>query len=84
MKIIEIKTYSDLQQYGKYVLVNGIDENQYAIRGWHVCEMNDLEDGVEFIEKGNFYWLTEKGTHITQVTHWMELPNLNETYGGNK
>jgi hypothetical protein len=28
--------------------------------------------------------LTEKGTHITQVTHWMELPNLNETYGGNK
>ena len=85
MKIIEIKTLKDLPPYGKYVLVNGIDEKQYGTRQWHVCEMNDLEDGVEFEENGSFHWLTEKGTRITQVAHWAELPSLTkETYGYDK
>jgi len=74
-KITEIKTHNDLPKYGMYVLVNGIDENQYGLRKWHVCEMNDLEDGIEFQENGNFHWLTERGIRITQVTHWCELPN---------
>lgn len=77
MTITEIKTHGDLPPYGKYVLVNGIDEKMYGTRRWHACEMNDLEDGVEFKENGNFHWLTEKGIRITQVTHWAELPNVN-------
>jgi hypothetical protein len=72
----KIETYADLPPYGKYVLVSGIDKKQYGIRRWHVCEMNDLEDGVEFRENGNFLWLTEKGTKIEDVTHWCELPAL--------
>lgn len=72
----KIETYADLPPYGKYVLVSGIDKKQYGIRRWHVCEMNDLEDGVEFKENGNFFWLTEKGTKIEDVTHWCELPTL--------
>lgn len=76
MKVKEIKKYADLPKYGTYVAVSGIDEKQYGTRQWHICEMNDLEDGMEFQENGSFYWLTEKGTNITQVTHWFELPNL--------
>lgn len=72
----KIETYADLPPYGKYVLVSGIDKKQYGTRRWHVCEMNDLEDGVEFKENGNFLWLTEKGTKIEDVTHWCELPTL--------
>lgn len=74
LSINKIETGADLPPYGKYVLVNGIDNKQYGIRRWHVCEMNDLEDGVEFKESGNFLWLTEKGTKIEDVTHWCELP----------
>jgi hypothetical protein len=76
MKIVTIKTNKDLPEYGKYVLVNGVDQSQYGIRRWHVCEMNDLEDGVEFKENGYFMWLTEKGTKIEDVTCWCELPNI--------
>jgi hypothetical protein len=76
MKINEIGHNKNLPPYGLYVVVSGIDEKQYGIRRWHVCEMNDLEDGMEFKENGNFYWLTEKGTNITSVTHWFELPNI--------
>lgn len=49
---------------------------QYDIRRWHVCEMNDLEDGLDYIDKGQFFWLTEKGTKIEDVTLWCELPTL--------
>lgn len=76
MEVKKIKKYKDLPKYGTYVAVSGVDEEQYGIRRWHICEMNDLEDGMEFKESGMFYWLTEKGTSITQVTHWFELPNL--------
>jgi hypothetical protein len=72
----KIETYADLPEYGKYVLVSGIDKMQYNIRRWHVCEINDLEDGLDFKENGNFLWLTEKGTKIEEVTHWSELPTL--------
>ena len=47
---------------------------QNNIRRWHVCEMNDLEDGMDFEKNGNFLWLTERGTKIEEVTHWFELP----------
>lgn len=72
----KIETYADLPEYGKYVLVSGIDNKQYGVREWHVCEMNDLEDGMDFREKSQFFWLTEKGTKIEDVTYWCELPSL--------
>ena len=72
----KIETYADLPEYGKYVLVSGIDKKQYDVRRWHVCEMNDLEDGLDYRDKGQFFWLTEKGTKIEDVTHWCELPTL--------
>ena len=73
--IRKIESDDDLPEYGKYVLVYGIDEKQYGIRRWHVCEMDDLEGGFDFKENGEFYWLTENGTKIDEVTHWTELPN---------
>ena len=76
MNLTEIKKFSDLPNYGEYVLVNGVDKKQYGLRAWHVCEMNDLEDGMDFMEDGSFYWLTENGTKITDVTHWCKLPTL--------
>jgi hypothetical protein len=72
----KIETCADLPPYGKYVLVSGIDKKQYGTRQWHVCEMNDLEDGMDFKENCQFFWLTEKGTKIEEVTHWCELPAL--------
>jgi len=72
----KIETYTDLPPYGKYVLVSGIDKKQYETRQWHVCEMNDLEDGMDFKENGQFFWLTENGTKIEDVTYWCELPKL--------
>jgi len=75
MKINKILIYSDLPKYGEFVLVSGIDKKTYGIRRWHVCEINDLEDGMDFKEHGIFYWLTENGTKIEDVTHWCELPN---------
>ena len=72
----KIETYGDLPEYGKYVLVSGIDKQMYDTRRWHVCEMNDLEDGLDFRDKGQFFWLTENGTKIEEVTHWCELPPL--------
>ena len=72
----KIETYADLPEYGSYVLVSGIDKKQYGVRRWHVCEMNDLEDGLDYRGKGQFFWLTEKGTMIEEVTHWCELPTL--------
>lgn len=74
--IKKIESYDDLPEYGKYVLVNGIDNKTYGVRRWHVCEMNDLEDGMDFKEKGQFFWLTENGTKIEDVTHWCETPSL--------
>lgn len=70
----EIKVYNDLPEYGKYVLVYGICTT-YCEYGFHVCEMNDLEDGMDFNSKGEFFWLTESGEEINKVTHWMELPD---------
>lgn len=71
-----IEKYSDLPEYGKYVLVLGTDKNMYDIINYHVCEMNDLEDGVDFAKSGKFYWLTESGRKIEDVTHWAELPKI--------
>lgn len=39
--------------------------------------MNDLEDGIDYKHNGHFYWLTENGTKIEEVTHWCDLPILN-------
>jgi hypothetical protein len=77
MKINKIEKFEDLPEYGKFVLVSGIDKKTYNQREWHVCEMDDLEDGMDFYSKGEFLWLTENGTKIEDVTHWCELPNLN-------
>lgn len=79
LKIHKIETMGDLPPFGRYVLVKGTDEKQYGIKRWHVCEMNDLEDGMEFKENGKFIWLTESGRQITDVTEWCELPSLDET-----
>jgi len=72
----KIKEFQDLPEYGKYVLVSGIDKKMYGERKFHVCEMNDLEDGMDFQENGQFYWLTENGTKISEVTHWKEIEEL--------
>lgn len=76
MKLKEIKTRADLPEYGKYFLVVGTDKGQYNTRRFHVCVMDDLEDGIDYRENGFFYWLTEKGTKIEDVTHYAELPEL--------
>lgn len=65
-----------LPQFGKYVLVLGTDNSMYGIENSHVCCMDDLEDGVEFSETGNFYWLTEAGRKIDNVRLWSDLPNV--------
>jgi len=63
-----------LPEYGKFILVIGTDDKQYGIERCHVCEMNDLEDGIEFKQTRQFYWLTESGRKIDKVTHWQQLP----------
>ena len=67
--MIEIKEFKDLPEYGKYVLVYGVDSQNYGSKEFHVCEMNDLEDGMDFRSNGEFFWLTEGGKKITNVTH---------------
>jgi len=70
----KIESNSDLPEYGKFVLVYGKDESTYGEFQFHVCEMNDLEDGLDFQEKGEVYWLTEAGKKIEDVQYWQELP----------
>lgn len=70
----KIEKIQDLPEYGKYVLVSGIDKNQYGKRRMHVCSMDDLEDGIQFRKTGEFFWLTESGRKIEEVTFWRELP----------
>lgn len=76
----KIEKIKDLPEFGKYVLVSGIDKKQYGIRRMHVCCMDDLEDGVQFAKRGEFYWLTENGTKIEDVTFWRELPSEPSDY----
>lgn len=76
LHVKKIKNFSDLPPYGKPVLVYGKDEKVYDAYSWHVCTMDDLEDGLDFRKNGHFYWLTESGRKITFVTHWCELPTL--------
>ena len=73
----KIEKFEDLPKYGVDVLVSGIDKNQYGLRKFHVAQMDDLEDGVEFNRTGNFFWITEDGRKISTVTHWCELPKIN-------
>lgn len=70
----KLEKFKDLPEYGTYVLVYGKDEKMYDQMSFHVACMDDLEDGCEFTENGNFNWLTEAGRKITNVTHWTELP----------
>jgi hypothetical protein len=74
----KIVLYSDLPKYGDYVLIIGKNKRQYDKINMHVACMDDLEDGNDFHENGKFYWLTENGTRIEEVTHWMTLPNMPE------
>lgn len=74
MEIKKIETILDLPEYGKDVLVWGVNKKMYDIPKWHVCHLDDLESGFDFAEKGKFHWLTENGTLIEEVTHWCELP----------
>jgi len=71
----KIECYNDLPQYGKYVMVLGIDNNMYDLENVHICMMDDLEDGFDFRYNGTFYWLTENGTKITNVNFWCEIPS---------
>lgn len=70
----KIELIKDLPEFGKYVLVSGVDNSTYGKRRMHVCCIDDLEDGVQFRLRGEFYWLTESGRKIEEVTHWRELP----------
>lgn len=53
-----------------------VEDSKLLKKKLQVCEMNDLEDGLDFRDKGQFFWLTEKGTKIEEVTYWCELPTL--------
>lgn len=72
----KIEQIKDLPKFGKYVLVSGVDNSTYGKRRMHVCCIDDLEDGVQYHLRGEFYWLTESGRKIEDVTHWRELPSL--------
>ena len=72
----EIKTYGDLPQYGKNVIVLGVDDKMYNSENTHICYMDDLEDGIEFTTNGTFYWLTESGREIKKVKYWCEIPKF--------
>ena len=74
----EVKTYKDLPEYGKYVIVIGTDKKMYGRETHHVCCMDDLEDGIDFSKTGFFYWLTENGASISDVKYWCEIPNFIE------
>lgn len=63
-----------LPKYGEYVLVIGVNKKTYADKAFHVCCMDDLEDGCEFMETGLFSWLTESGNRIEDVIAWMPIP----------
>ena len=75
----KIEIVRDLPEFGKYVLVSGVDST-YGKRGMHVCCIDDLEDGVQFRLRGEFYWLTENGRKIDEVTHWRVLPSEPKEY----
>lgn len=49
----------------EYHLVYGVDESLYGTPSFHVACYSDLEDGFD----GEFYWYTESGVLITNVTH---------------
>lgn len=68
-----IRSCKDLPEYGKYVLVIGRDEKTYNNIAPHICCMDDLEDGMEYLETGYFHWLTENGTRIVEVYKWCEI-----------
>lgn len=70
----KINNYKDLPEYGKSVLVYGVGKT-YSHPSFHVVAMDDLEDGLDFKENGNFYWLTEAGEAIENVRYWIELPH---------
>lgn len=74
----EIITYNDLPEYGKYVIVIGRDKRTYDIESYHICCMDDGEDGYEFIKYGTFKWLTESGSSIQDVKYWCEIPTFIE------
>lgn len=72
----EIKTYNDLPEYGKYVIVLGVDDRIYGIERPHICCMDDCEDGMEFRQTGYFHWLKEDGCRIKNVKFWCEIPKF--------
>ena len=62
-----IITDPNLLIFGKYYLVCGIDKGVDNVRRWHVCSMDDLEDGVDYNKNGSFNWYTESGRKILDV-----------------
>lgn len=72
--MIKIENYKDLPEYGKSVLVYGIGKT-YSHPSFHVCTMDDLEDGLDYKDSGAFYWLTEAGERIENVKYWIKLPS---------
>lgn len=71
-KIIE--TYNDLPEYGKYVMVLGKDIRIYNKETYHICCIDDNEDGYEFNKTGYFNWLREDGVKIHDVKYWCDIP----------
>jgi len=74
----EIKVFGDLPKYGKLVVVLGKDNKMYGDESYHICCMDDLEDGYDFRNTGFFYWLTENGAKITDVFYWCDIPTFIE------
>lgn len=58
-----------------YVLVAGTDPKVYGKRGCHVCYIDDDDQGYQG-PVSEWQWMTESGRVISDVTHWMPLPDL--------
>ena len=73
--VIKLEEGAKLPLFGEFVLVYGVDKKVYGNKEWHVCSIDDLEDGIDFHNGGTWYWLKEDGTKIENVTHWTYLPS---------
>lgn len=57
----------------RYVLVSGVDPKLYGHREFHVCALDDDDHGFTG-PASEWRWMTEAGRVISEVTHWMPLP----------
>jgi len=62
-------------EYGEPVLVFGKMKKINSTKRWYIAAMDDLKNGELFQDTGDFFWVTENGNLITDVTYWEYLPD---------